>query len=140
MKQHLSMLMLPSNDVTASRRFYEDGLGWTPVRPASARSVMYRTSGILLVLLDRAYLEKESGLKSNPGAPGVVPVINVPEKADVDRVRGEVLAAGGKIPSEVRMRDGGLYTFYFTDPDGNAWEVVWSPQMAVDENGLLALS
>jgi hypothetical protein len=37
------------------------------------------------------------------------------------------------------LRDGGLYSGYFTDPEGNGWEIVWSPVMRPGADGGLTL-
>ena len=64
----------------------------------------------------------------------------VESKAKVDEIYKRALAAGAKPTSGVRDRDGGLYTGYFADPEGNSWEVVWSPHMSLDADGALTLS
>jgi predicted lactoylglutathione lyase len=66
-------------------------------------------------------------------------VINTAERNNVDAIANQVTAAGGRITSPARNRDGGLYSFYFLDPDRNPWEVVWNPNMSMDENGVLEL-
>lgn len=58
---------------------------------------------------------------------------------EVDRQMSRVVKAGGTITSPARDRDGGLYSGYFTDPEGNGWEIVWSPEMPLDEQGALTL-
>jgi predicted lactoylglutathione lyase len=72
-------------------------------------------------------------------APKTLFAVFVASKDEVDRQMNRVVAAGGKITSPVRPRDGGLYTGYFTDPEGNGWEIVWSPTMPLDEQGALTI-
>jgi hypothetical protein len=132
MEQHLSMAMLPVSDISRSRRFYEDGLGWKPWGSRQSRfSVKYLADSVLITMIERNYLMGESGLPGGPGSLGVVLVVNVNDRDEVDRVAGEVVMAGGVVTSPARLRDGGLYTFYFSDPDGNPWEIVWHPNMPV---------
>lgn len=134
MDQRLSMLMLTVSDISRSRRFYEEGLGWkTWGSRQSQFSVKYLADGVLVTMIDRNYLIGESGLPEGSGSLGIVAVVNVADREEVDRVAVEVVAAGGVVTSAARLRDGGLYTFYFLDPDGNPWEVVWSPQMPTDQ-------
>jgi len=57
----------------------------------------------------------------------------------VEEIYSRALKAGAKETSGVRDRDGGLYTGYFDDPEGNSWEVVWSPHMPLDAQGALTL-
>jgi len=132
MQQSLAMIMLPVSDLTRSRTFYEQGLGWEPRGGKQSRySVKYVTAGALVTMIDRAYLMAESGLPHGPASLGTVLVVNVASTEEVDAVAAAVVAAGGTITSPARVRDGGLYTFYFIDPDRNSWEVVWSPAPAV---------
>jgi predicted lactoylglutathione lyase len=132
------MVMLGVEDLTRCRQFYEGGLGWTPWGVRQSRtSVKYLNGGVVLAMIDRGYLAAESGRPVGSGSVGIVLVINVAYRADVDTAADAVSRAGGVICSAVRLRDGGLYSFYFTDPDENPWEVVWNPHMPMDVNGVL---
>lgn len=138
MDQRLNMLMLGVDDIARSRRFYEQGLGWQAWAGRPSRtSAKYMVGGVLVTMIDRNYLARESGLTAASGSVGVVSVVNVAERDAVDRVAAEVSAAGGTITSAASARDGGLYSFYFLDPDHNPWEVVWNPNMPMDEHGVL---
>lgn len=129
MQQRLDMVMLPVRDRAHAVRFYEQGLGWTPRNGAqTGHSVKYAASGMLVAMIDRAYLGEECGLPgSTVAASGTTLVTFVDSIEQVDQAAVDVMKAGGSVTSAPRIRDGGLYTFYFTDPDGNPWEVVWSP-------------
>lgn len=127
MDQSLAMVMLPVADLGNTRRFYEDGLKWIPHGPQGRYSVKYVASGVLVTMIECHYLSEQAGLSLDRQAPGVVLVVNVDSRAAVDSVQSQITAAGGTVSSAARQRDGGLYTFYFTDPDGNPWEVVWTP-------------
>ncbi len=132
------MVMLGVDDLARCRRFYETGLGWTPWGARQSRtSVKYLNGGVVLAMIDRPYLAAESGLPAGSGSVGVVLVINVSTRSDVDTAAAAVPDAGGLIRSGARLRDGGLYSCYFTDPDDNPWEIVWNPVMPMDENGVL---
>jgi uncharacterized protein len=134
MDQCLSMAMLTVSDLQRSKRFYEDGLRWKPLGGHQSQfSVKYLADGVLITMIDRKYLVGESGLPEGSGSLGIVLVVNVNDRAEVDRVADEVLTAGGIVTSPARLRDGGLYTFYFLDPDGNPWEIVWNPKMSADQ-------
>jgi uncharacterized protein len=138
MEQRLTMLMFAVDDLARSCIFYENGLGWQSWGAHRSKvSAKYMASGVVVTLIDRAYLSREAGLPPASGTIGIVPVINVAQQAEVDRVADEVISAGGSVSSPPRFRDGGLYSFYFTDPDKNPWEVVWSPNMPMDDNGVL---
>lgn len=72
-------------------------------------------------MIDHTYLMGESGLREGSGNLGVVLVVTPESVEHVDRIAANVLTASGTITSAARFRDGGLYTFYFADADGNSW-------------------
>lgn len=61
--------------------------------------------------------------------------IFVSSKVEVDSTFLQAVEAGAKVTSPVCDREGGLYSGYFTDPEGNGWEVVWSPYMPLGTDG-----
>jgi len=138
MDQRVSMIMTGAQDIPKLRGFYEAGLGWTPWGPASATSVMYKVGHSIIVFLNGDYLAKERGEPLTQGSKTSLAVFVEP-KSKVDEIYQRALAAGATSTSGVRDRDGGLYTGYFADPEGNSWEVVWSPHMPLDAEGALTL-
>lgn len=101
-------------------------------------SFMLRAGTAVLVFLNRDYLANESGIDVSATARAINAVF-VETKGDVERQMADAVAAGGTITSPVRDRDGGLYSGYFTDPEGNGWEIVWSPVMRPGADGGLNL-
>jgi uncharacterized protein len=138
MDQRLNMVMNPVRDVAAIRAFYEGGLGWITWGPEMPGSVMYRLGTAVLVFVNRDYLAKEAGIDVAENS-RIINAVFVNSKADVDAQMAKVITAGGTITSPVRDRDGGLYSGYFSDPEGNGWEIVWSPHMPVGADGGLML-
>ena len=138
MDQRVSMIMTAARDIPRLRSFYEQGLGWKPWGPASPMSAMYRVGHSVLVFLNADYLAKERGEPVAAGSQTSLAVF-VRSKREVDETFLRALAAGARATSAVRDRDGGLYTGYFADPEGNSWEVVWSPHMPLDAQGALTL-
>jgi uncharacterized protein len=134
MDQRLNMVMNPVRDVAAIRDFYEGGLGWTTWGPEMPGSVMYRLGTAV-----RDYMAKEAGVPVADG-PRIINAVFVNCKDDVDAQMAKALAAGGTVTSPTRDRDGGLYSGYFADPEGNCWEIVWSPFMPVDDDGSLTFA
>jgi catechol 2,3-dioxygenase-like lactoylglutathione lyase family enzyme len=129
-EQRISMVMIGTRDIAALRRFYEDGLGWQPWVPASGRSVQYSVGFGVLVFLDAGYLAKESGAAAAPNAVAMAQFVD--SKQEVDDIFRRALAAGATEQSAIRDRDGGIYSGYFADVEGNAWEIAWSPSVPVD--------
>jgi len=138
MDQRVSMIMTGAQDIAKLRAFYEEGLGWMPWIPPSSASVLYKVGHSVVVFLDGGYLEKERGTPLSSGSKTSLAVF-VESKTKVDEVYRRALLAGAKGTSGVRDRDGGLYSGYFADPEGNSWEVVWSPSMPLDSEGALTL-
>lgn len=138
MDQRLNMVMIGARHIDVLRSFYEQGLGWTNWGPASDMSVMYKTGTAVMVFLDADYLAKECGLPVAAG-PKSIWAIFVDNKDQVDDLFVRAINAGAISTSPVRDRDGGLYSGYFTDPEGNGWEIVWSPHMPVGSDGAIML-
>lgn len=138
MNQNLHMLMLPTDDVATLRKFYIEDLGWKSWGPDMPDSFMLRAGTVVLVFVPRAYLASESGIELARTA-RALNAIFVESKADVDRQFAEAISAGATITSPIRERDGGLYSGYFADPEGNGWEIVWSPVMRPGADGGLTL-
>jgi hypothetical protein len=138
MDQRVSMIMTGAQDITKLRAFYEQGLGWAPWGPGGEGAAMYKVGHSVIVFLNGGYLAQERGEPLSEGSKTSLAVF-VESKAKVDEIYARALAAGGRSTSGVRDRDGGLYTGYFADPEGNSWEVVWSPHMPLDAQGALTL-
>ena len=137
MDQRVSMIMTGAKDIAKLKAFYEQGLGWTPWGPPGG-GAMYKVGHSVIVFLPAAYLAQERGEAVSEGSKSSLAVF-VESKGKVDEIYARAIAAGAKETSGVRDRDGGLYTGYFADPEGNNWEVVWSPHMPLDAQGALTL-
>jgi catechol 2,3-dioxygenase-like lactoylglutathione lyase family enzyme len=125
--QRVSLITLIVADVAASRRFYADGLGWTPEVDVAGEVLMIRVGErLLLSLWDRAHAEAEIGAVAAGGTPPVTLAHNVRERAEADAVLALARAAGA--PAEpATWREWGGYSGYFADPDGFRWEVAVNP-------------
>ena len=138
MDPRINMVMVATKDLPRLRNFYEGGLGWSTWGPVSDTSAMYQVGTSVLVFLDADYLATESGVAVS-SAPKSIWAIFVSSKEEVEATFERAVAAGAKVTSPIRDRDGGLYSGYFADSEGNGWEVVWSPHMPLDERGRLTL-
>lgn len=138
MDQRVSMIMAGARDITKLRAFYEDGLGWAPWVPANEASVLYKVGHSVLVFLNEGYLAAERGEALATGSRTSLAVF-VDSREEVDETFARALGAGATQTSGLRDRDGGLYSGYFADPEGNSWEIVWSPHMLPGADGALTL-
>lgn len=138
MDQALHMIMIPAVDMAKLRKFYLDDLGWERWGPEMPGSFMLRAGTAVIVFVPRDYLAAESGIDLSD-TPRAINAVFVETRADVDIQLANVTATGATITSPTRDRDGGLYSGYFADPEGNGWEIVWSPAMRPGPDGGLVL-
>jgi catechol 2,3-dioxygenase-like lactoylglutathione lyase family enzyme len=79
---------------------------------------------LLLGLYERANLAKDASLL--PGPPSSTEFsLGFPagSQAEVDKLLRRVEAAGGTLTAPAHMRPFGVYSGYFTDPDGHLFEI-----------------
>ncbi|MGE3270091.1 MAG: VOC family protein [Chloroflexota bacterium] len=142
MEPRISLVTLGTTDLARAVRFYRDGLGW-PMADAGGGSdevAFFRTGGTILSFYLRHLLAAEASQRpEGTGFGGIVLAHNVREKAQVDTVLAEVVAAGGSILTPAKQMDWGGYSGYFADPDGHIWEVCWNPGFPILEDGAIQL-
>ena len=122
--------------------FYRDGLGW-PTDGITGRefhddvtgadgTIAFFTleDGLLLGLYERSNLAKDSGLPPGPRSPAEFSLgLPAGSREEVDELLRKAEAAGATLPAPAHMRPFGVYSGYFTDPDGHLFEIAW------DSNG-----
>ena len=92
MEQRASLITLGVADLARSRRFYVEGLGWTPVMEVEGEVVFFNLSPGLVLGLFTGLVE-DAGIEARgPGLSSVA--LNLPEKGEVDAVLAEAKAAG----------------------------------------------
>lgn len=129
MDQRISFVTLAVTDLDATRRFYVDGLGWTPELDVPGEVLMIRAGEhLLLSLWDVDHFEAEVGrIARADGVPPFTLAHNVPTREEVDAVLETARAAGADPVHDAQEREWGGYTGYFADPDGFRWEIAWNP-------------
>jgi uncharacterized protein len=129
MDQRISFLTLAVRDLEESRRFYVDGLGWTPDLEVEGDVVMLMAGErLVLSLWDREHFQAEVGpIADADGVPPFTISHNVATAAEVDAVLATARAAGADPVTEAVEREWGGYTGYFGDPDGYRWEIATNP-------------
>ena len=138
MEQRVSLITLGVDDLDRARRFYEDGLGWTP-KAAPEGVVFYQLPGIAFALFGRTDLAEDARHSVDGRFSGITIAINQRTEADVDAVLAQAEAAGATIlkPAERVFRGG--YSGYFADPDGHVWEVALNPAWTINDDGTLTI-
>lgn len=134
MDQHLSLVTLGVGDLTASRRFYSEGLGWTPVLDLD-EIVFYQVGhGLLLGLFPLAELGADAGEEATAGTSFSL-ACNLRSEAAVDAAVERARAAGAQVLKEAQHASFGGYHAYVADPDGHRWEIAYNPGLIVEADG-----
>jgi len=129
MDQRISFLTLAVRDLEVSRRFYVDGLGWTPDLEVEGDVVMLMAGErLVLSLWDREHFQAEVGpIAGGDGVPPFTISHNVATADEVDAILATARAAGADPVTDAVEREWGGYTGYFGDPDGYRWEIATNP-------------
>ena len=129
MDQRISFLTLAVRDLEASRRFYVEGLGWTPDLEVEGDVVMIMAGDrLVLSLWDREHFQAEVGqIAVGDGVPPFTISHNVATEAEVDAILAIARAVGADPVHAAVEREWGGYTGYFGDPDGYRWEIATNP-------------
>ncbi len=136
----ISIVTLGVRDLASMRAFY-GGLGWEEGISTEGFAA-FKTGGAVLALFPLGELARDANSVVPPGEGGfrgVTLALNVEEKGRVDEVVGTVRAAGGRIVKHPNDADWGGRSAYFSDPEGNLWEVAWMTGSSFDERGGLIL-
>ena len=140
MEPRISLITLGVRDLAKSVRFYRDGLGW-PLSSVEGQDVaFFRSGGAVLSLYLRDLLADDANLpRESSGFGGITLAHNVRERADVDAVLAQAVAAGATLLKPAQDVFWGGYHGYFADPDGHPWEVAWNPGFPIGADGSLIL-
>jgi catechol 2,3-dioxygenase-like lactoylglutathione lyase family enzyme len=140
MEQRLSLVTLGVADLTRSRRFYEEGLGWVKGNPED-EVAFYQLGGLVLAIWTRSDLADDAHV-TDTGATfsGISLAFNTRTHDEVDQVLAEAQAAGGTITKPAEETPWGGYSGYFADPDGHPWEVAWNPDWPIDVAGNVSMT
>jgi uncharacterized protein len=143
MDQQVSFITLGVRDLAAARRFYVDGLGWTPTLDVTDEVCFLQVAlGVLVALWPAADLHADIGSGDAPGPASAAPVAfahNVTSEAAVDAAIARVVAAGGTVRKPAQIAFFGGYHGYVADPDGFTWEIAYNPSWRVEDDGTVRL-
>lgn len=134
MKQRVAVITLPVADLQRSKRFYCDGLGWTPAFE-NPEVIFFQMNGLVLSLFLKSTFEKDINAAAATGGYAFALAHNVERRDEVDAVIAQAHRAGARILKEPTPPEWGGYAGYFADPDGHAWEVAYNPAWPISEEG-----
>lgn len=93
-----------------------------------------------MALYPRSLLAEDAMVSAKgSGFKGITLAQNVCTKEEVSRALNSALEAGGKILKPAQDAFWGGHSGYFSDPDGNIWEVAWNPYFKMNQDGILEL-
>jgi len=122
----ISCVTVPVDDLQKSLAFYRDGLGLTP-EEADEDHAAFDLDGVYLVLLDRSefgvYVESVGARPASRGNAETILSYFASSREEVDELMAKAKAAGAQ--SSPAEDEEGVYSGYFTDPDGHTWEVLF---------------
>jgi catechol 2,3-dioxygenase-like lactoylglutathione lyase family enzyme len=139
LRLQLNIVTLGVSDLKVARDFYES-LGWTASSASQGDIVFFRAGGVVLALYPRAKLAEDAKVTAKgSGFRCFTLAYNVRKKEEVAPFLSVAAASGGKILKPAEDVFWGGHHGYFSDPDGNLWEVAWNPFFKLSRNGLLEL-
>jgi catechol 2,3-dioxygenase-like lactoylglutathione lyase family enzyme len=137
----VTVLTLGVRDLAKTTAFYR-ALGWR-LSSASVEGEVsfFHTGGCALALFGQWALAEDAGLEDEPisGFRAVATAVNVGSDAEVDAALGAAVEAGAGMVRSAEPKWWGGYVGYFTDPEGNLWEVTHNPHWQLDEQGAVIL-
>lgn len=121
----ISCVTVPVDDLQKSIAFYGDVLGLTPEEQDEDHAA-FDADGVYLVLLDRSefgvYVESVGHRPAGRGSAEAILSYFTDSRGEVDALLAKAQGSGATVsPAE---DDEGIYSGYFTDPDGHTWEVL----------------
>lgn len=140
MKARITVITIGVDDLERSLRFYRDGLGLTTEGifgkefEYGAVAFFDLQAGVKLAIWPRKSISLDSGLPlGDPSSTEFTLGHNVSSKAEVDEVMEQAKKAGAVIVKPAEETFWGGYAGYFQDPDRHLWEIVWNPEMPVQD-------
>ena len=134
MQQQIAVVTLGVARLDASRRFYIDGFGWSPVFE-NEEIVFYQMNGLVLgTWLDRA-LREDARLPAlaRPGAFALAH--NVRTRDEVAPLIERLARHGGRVLRPADEPPHGGFRGYVADPDEHTWEIAHNPAWPIDAEG-----
>lgn len=140
MRPRITVITIGVDDLERSLRFYRDGLG-LPTQGIIGTEFEHGAvvffdlqAGLRLALWPRASISHDTGLRAGASSPTELTLgHNVASKEEVDAVMEQAREAGARIVKQAQDTFWGGYAGYFEDPDQHLWEVVWNPDLELQE-------
>ena len=127
MEPRVSLITLGVSNLERSVRFYEKCFGF-PRLPSDKSIAFFELGRVWLALYPREQLAADVGQAAeSSGFVGFTLAHNVHSVKEVDKLLGEIEAAGGHVVKRAKTAEWGGYSGYVSDPDGFLWEIAYNP-------------
>ena len=137
MEPRISIITLAVEDLERSTAFYEAmGLKRHHINDGVA---FFQMGGAILGLFPRPSAEEDAGIQFGSGVSRVYLAYNTRSDEEVDSVLGQAERAGGKIVKPAGRAFWGGWYGYFSDTEGNLWEVAHNRDFPIDAEGRISL-
>ena len=136
MEQRISIITLCVSDLKKARAFY-DALGWKVASEDQAEEIVaYSLQNMVLALYPWDKMVDEVKIPAErSGYSAFTIAYNLNSENEVNDVLEEAQKAGGQLIKPAEKVFWGGYSGFFSDPDGNLWEVAYNPFSALGPNG-----
>jgi uncharacterized protein len=134
----LSIVTLGAREMDVLRSFYRS-LGWSELPNGDNSWTGFLLGGVLLALFPLSDLTAEAAPDSTAatGWSGVRLACTVGTRDEVDSAFDGAAAAGATAVAAAMDRTRGGRSAFIADPEGNRWEITWSPRATYDARGAL---
>ena len=136
MEQRISIITLCVSDLKKARAFY-DALGWKVASEDQAEEIVaYSLQNMVLALYPWDKMVDEVKIPAErSGYSAFTVAYNLNSENEVNDMLEEAQKAGGQLIKPAEKVFWGGYSAFFSDPDGNLWEVAYNPFSALGPNG-----
>lgn len=118
----IEWIILITDKYPESRNFYKNLMGLEPVRETPEEEFsQFKLGNLYLAIYGRREADKLIGKDSVKKAGGAI--YTFAESDNIDRDFSDLLQKGISFIREPQTQPWGQRTAYFTDPDGNIWEI-----------------
>lgn len=137
MRPDLHFVTLSTSDLDAARRFYVDGLDWTPLADVAGEVLFFQTApGLVLGFFASEKFAEDVGAPEPQVVSGVTLSHNVPSREEVTATVDRLESAGGEVVTSPRDGAfGGIFHALVRDPNGVLWEIAHNPGWAIGPDG-----
>lgn len=136
----VSVITVGVRNLAAMIDFYTDVLGFED-RGVKGEVAFFNAGGLVIGLWDESKLADDAGLKADREGTfkGFALAFNTRSESEVDEIFSRLGHAGARISKPPHKTYWGGYSGYFTDPEGNTWEVAHNPFWPIDEAGRVSV-